>query len=411
LSKNRTVAERLLRQRMAETDLAGTALADPFAEHTRTPIAAHIAAWAADLLATGRTARHVGHRRRMVTAVVKEMEAEVLADVKADAVRLAIDALRIRGDAKPELPPPTDPTQGYTPRELCGILNLHLKSLSRTARRAGVPPGSPGRPRRYSIDHAEAIRNSLPGFGLATANHYLSACKAFTRWCAGRTGRRLAVDPLSHLERWNARTDVRRRRRALTPEQFERFVSAAANGRILRGLTGPDRLVLYTLAANTGLRAAELASLTPESFSWGHEKTSATVTVAAAYSKHRREDVQPLRADVADLMRQYLAGRPPGQPVWPGLWYVDAAEIVRVDLEVAGIPFKDARGGNFDFHAIRKCFGSALGAAGVPPEVARQLMRLSSINLLTNHYSDPDLFDKAGALDKLPRLPERKPIQ
>jgi hypothetical protein len=48
--------------------------------------------------------------------------------------------------------------------------------------------------------------------------------------------------------------------------------------------------------------------------------------------------VPPLPPDVAGALRRYLPGRPEGQPVWPGTWHKDAAEMLRVDLEAAGIP-------------------------------------------------------------------------
>src|SRR5262249_55902504 len=86
----------------------------------------------------------------------------------------------------------------------------------------------------------------------------------------------------------------RRRRRALREDLFGNLLEAAAAGPSFRGVGGPDRVLLYTLAANTGFRASELASLTPRSFDLAADPP--TVTVEASYSKHRRQDVQPLRA-------------------------------------------------------------------------------------------------------------------
>ena len=54
--------------------------------------------------------------------------------------------------------------------------------------------------------------------------------------------------------------------------------------------------MLYLLAAETGLRSGELRSLTRASFSL--DSKPATVTVAAAYSKHRRDDTLPLRPEL-----------------------------------------------------------------------------------------------------------------
>jgi integrase len=91
----------------------------------------------------------------------------------------------------------------------------------------------------------------------------------------------------------NADVDVRHARRALSTDDFGRFLDATADGRPFRGLTGADRIIRSCVAARTGLRASELGSLVPDSFDL--TAATATVTVQATYSKHRREDVLPLK--------------------------------------------------------------------------------------------------------------------
>jgi integrase len=208
---------------------------------------------------------------------------------------------------------------------------------------------------------------------------------------------------LGHLARQNADVDLRHERRALRSETFERFIEATATGKAFRSLTGADRLVLYTLAANTGFRAKELGSLEPASFDL--QSDPATVTVEAGYSKRRRKDVQPLRPDVAEMMRQYIAGKPPRAKLWPGTWKSVAAEMLRVDLAAAGIPYQDDSGRYFDFHAMRGQFISLLAANGVHPKIAQALARHSTITLTMDYYTHLDVLDVAGALDKLPDLP------
>jgi hypothetical protein len=78
-----------------------------------------------------------------------------------------------------------------------------------------------------------------------------------------------------------------------------------------------------------------------------------TVTAEAAYSKRRRRDVQPLRPDVAQMLRRYIAGQPEDRPLWPGSWTNKGAKMVRMDLTAAGLPYEDGAGRVFDFHAIR----------------------------------------------------------
>jgi integrase len=170
-------------------------------------------------------------------------------------------------------------------------------------------------------------------------------------------------------------------------------------------LTGEDRAILYLVALNTGLRANELASLTAGSFKLDGE--SPTVTVEAAYSKHRRRDVLPLRGDVVAALQEYLAagGRASGPGrLWPRSWYRASAKMLRFDLKTAGIPYQTEDGQVFDFHALRHQFISNLARAGVHPKAAQALDRHSTITLTLDRYTHVDLPDLSSALDRLPLL-------
>jgi integrase len=83
--------------------------------------------------------------------------------------------------------------------------------------------------------------------------------------------------------------------------------------------------------------------------------------------------------------------------------------MVRLDLAAADIPYQDDDGRFFDFHALRGQFISLLAASGVHPKVAQVLARHSTINLTMEYYTHLDVFDVAGALDKLPRIAGQKP--
>ena len=130
---------------------------------------------------------------------------------------------------------------------------------------------------------------------LQTCNHYLRAIKQFSRWL--RRDGRIREDTLAHLSGYNVKLDRRHDRRALTEDELVRLIQAAERGPEIRGVTGPHRAMLYRLATGTGFRVSELASLTPESFDLSADPP--TVTIEAAYSKHRRQDVQPIRYDLA----------------------------------------------------------------------------------------------------------------
>ena len=92
-------------------------------------------------------------------------------------------------------------------------------------------------------------------------------------------------------------------------------------------MTGPDRAVLYLVAAASGFRAGELQVLTPECFDLDGDPP--TVTVKAAYSKRRRDDAQPIPTSVAEQLRPWLAAKPSGKPIFPG-WTRRTAEMLRV---------------------------------------------------------------------------------
>src|SRR5204862_2115495 len=127
--------------------------------------------------------------------------------------------------------------------------------------------------------------------------------------------RRMPDNPLAHLEGGNVQTDRRHDRRELTAEELRRLLGMTrASLRAYRGLTGPDRFVLYATACGTGFRATALASLTPESFDLDAETPA--VTLAARHNKSRKPKVQPIPPDLVELLRDYLAGKPAARPVW-----------------------------------------------------------------------------------------------
>ncbi len=152
--------------------------------------------------------------------------------------------------------------------------------------------------------------------GLQTRNYYLAAAKQFCRW-AQRDGR-MPNNPLGHLTGWNAAVDVRRQRRALTDAEARRLLDATRTQPERLGLSGEARAMLYAAALGTGLRASELASLTPRSFAL--DANPPTVAIAAKDEKARRGDVLPIHPGLAAMLAAWIAGRPLDAPLWPGNW-------------------------------------------------------------------------------------------
>ncbi len=281
------------------------------------------------------------------------------------------------------------------------------------------------------------------GISNRTATHYLRAVKSFSRWLV--RDRRTASDALAHLAGYNDATDRRRVRRDLEADELHRIADAASrspavtvarrrrdpeSGEVVVSryrLTCPERVWAYRIAAGTGLRAGEVSSLTPESFDL--EADPPTVTVEAAYSKRRRRDTQPMRHDLADALRPWLAGKPPRVPVCPvpkgrgGLLLRSDMETARASwLAESRSPAErerressdflrhiDSAGRVADFHGLRHTFISRVVASGASVKVAQELARHSTPNLTIGRYSHVRLHDLSAALEAVPGpTPERK---
>jgi integrase len=397
LAESKDVARRMLNKLRADEQLERVGIKDAYAGQRRVPVPEHLEDFRRFLAIKGNSPGHINKTVSSCRKIIEACKFDTLDDIKPSPVVDFLANLAERAPARVELT-----KDWYTKTEAVALLDIHPDSLGRLLRLAGLHGKGAGKARRYPREALAALQDRLcRGPGISARNHYLTAIKSFTRWL--RRDQRMPNNLLEHLQKQNADVDIRHPRRALPKDAFVRFVQATAAGKTFRGLTGRDRLLLYTLAAHTGFRVEELASLCRASFDL--DRTPATVTVEAAYSKHRRRDVQPLRSDVAKLVRPFLAGKPRRQRLWPGSWFWSGAEMVRSDLAAAGLPYEDEDGRCFDFHALRGQFISALAASGVHPKVAQVLARHSTITLTMDYYTHLDVFNVAGALDKLPDLP------
>ncbi len=257
------------------------------------------------------------------------------------------------------------------------------------------------------------------GVGARTANAYLQAVKSFTRWLWRE--RRTADDALAALSKYNEETDRRHIRRELTPEEMA-YLLAFVQGYTHRNhaMPGPERAMLYRVALGTGFRRRELRSLTPASFDLDADPP--TVTAAAGYSKRRRRDVQPIRRDLAELLRPWLADRPRDAQLFAKMPQ-HTAQMMQSDLTHARrqwiseattdadrearersdfLQWQDADGRVVDFHAQRHTYISGIVAGGASVKTAQTLARHSDPRLTIGRYSHARLHDLQGALDALP---------
>jgi integrase len=246
------------------------------------------------------------------------------------------------------------------------------------------------------------------GLAACTLNRHLVAIKGLTRWLL-REGA-IASDPLVGLSKFNQEADRRRVRRALSREEVSALIAAAERGERVLQLSGRDRAMLYRVALGSGFRVSEIASLTPESFDLAGDPP--TITVKAGYSKNRSEAVQPIRRDLAELLRAWLEEKPAGLPVFPvknlhwRTW-----QMMRTDLAAAGIPSVDEDGRFADFHALRHTFISEVVRAGASVKEAQTLARHKTPELTFRVYAHARLHDLTRTLDAMPGVAGNEPVR
>ncbi len=370
LATDKTASKQILAKlvvdaKLAEHDLDG----GRFAEHARRPLTEHLADYRACLTDKGNTAKYIATTKARIQATLDAGELVLIADVQPAAVIGAIGELR-RPAAK----------------------------------------GDGGRRKRKRLS-------------IATANHYLGAIGSFTKWLC--ENRRIPSDPLAGLDNLeNAATDIRRERREFTLDELRALIDCTLRSpRTFRGQTGPARAAIYACAVGTGLRAAELHSLTPEAFRLNADPPE--VIVSASNAKNRKQAAQPITPDLADMLRGFIAGKPAGRPVWAGGWSTRSARMIRADMSKAREAWLSAapnpqererregtdfliyrnRGGLYaDFHALRHTYISQIVRSGASPKAMQTLARHSTSRLTLDRYAHVGLFDLTAAVNTLPNL-------
>ncbi|QDV19486.1 Tyrosine recombinase XerC [Gimesia panareensis] len=346
LSEDRETSQTLLRSLQTDEDrkrALGITEAD---ENRERPIKELLKEYEKELKSRGNTAFHVSRTMDCINAILKATKANTLSDLTASSV---------------------------------------TNTLSRWRKK--------GRPQKRN-------RTSQP-LSIERSNVYARAIKGFTRWLWVQ--RKSEHDILQSVQLMNANVDRRRKRRALTEDEIRLLLEKTGKSKkTYRGNTWTfppaDRTMLYALAIGTGLRAAELASLTVSSIDL---KTN-TITLNAAYSKHRREDVLPLHPSLVERLTVWIKGR--RGKLFPGTWAAERrqAKILRRDLKEAGIEYEDEQGRYADFHALRHTFVSSLARSGVHPSKAKELARHSTITLTMDVYSHVETEELRSALDSVP---------
>jgi integrase len=269
---------------------------------------------------------------------------------------------------------------------------------------------------------ADAVRKAVAGIrdeGLAlrTCNAILRSVKTFAGWL--EADGRIRHNDLRAVGGYKADTDRRRIRRDVSDDELGRIIAAAQSGPASFGMSGADRAMAYRLAAGTGFRRNELASMTRASFAL--EGDAPTVRVAAGYSKRRRADEQPIDRVLAAALAGWLAGKAEGLRVLPlprktaemlrgdmrrarGRWIMEATdrEERRKRWESDYLAAADGEGRQFDFHALRHAFISRVVQSGASVKVCQELARHSTPVLTLGRYAHVRLADLRKAVPTIP---------
>ena len=233
---------------------------------------------------------------------------------------------------------------------------------------------------------------------------HLTAIKGFTRWLT--ENHKLRRDPLASVRKPNPKADRRYERRMLLPEEWRWLEATTASGPARYDMSSNDRLLLYGTAIQTGLRSAELRSLTRGRLYL--DANPPFITCKTGPTKNRKGARQYIHAELADDLMEHLATKAPRAKVFAMPDNSDVAVMFRADLAEARREWmKAARhdpeefsrrdqsdfltsvnhdGEIVDFHSLRHTTGAWLAMAGVHPKAVQTIMRHSTITLTMDAY-------------------------
>ncbi len=390
-----------------------TAGEDRIADHAATPLVDHFAAYLTSLRAGGKSPRHITDTERLATRVFDECEFKSLRDFDTSRLESWLATCLAEGMAARTRNSYLQAVNGFcgwcirskrlASNPLKGIAKADITSDRRLTRRAMTEV------ELHKLLHVARWR-PLAEFGRESV-------------------RKDSEDVHSKRGTWNAApltfdgidaaVDLARERLANNPDFATKLE-----------LRGRERQLVYKTLVTTGLRKGELASVKLRHLDLDAER--AFLTLDAASEKNRQGNSIPLRVDLADDLRSWLADRltlrrqstqhaptikfnrkagreaEKALPLSPDEPLFDVPDkLVKIldrDLEAAGIPKRDDRGRTLDVHALRHTFGTHLSMAGVSLRTAQAAMRHSTPTLTANIYTDPRLLDVHGAVEALPML-------
>jgi len=266
------------------------------------------------------------------------------------------------------------------------------------------------------------------GLSARTIAAYLTAVKGFTKWLSAH--HKLPRDPLVSVTKPNPKADRRRERRMLLPEEWQWLLATSVDWVERWAMAAKERLLLYAVAIQTGLRSSELRSLSRGGMFLDGDQPF--VTCKAGSTKNRKDARQYVQPALARELLAHIATKAPQAPVFSMPEETEVAAMLRADLAdtrrawikaARGDPKEHTRrhqsdflanvsheGEVFDFHSLRHTCGAWLAMNGAHPKAVQSVMRHSTITLTMDTYGHLFPGQDAATVARLPNMLASEPI-
>jgi integrase len=253
------------------------------------------------------------------------------------------------------------------------------------------------------------------GRAVRTVNVRIACLRAMMRWCvqAGFLGQ----DPIARLKQLPERESTqRRRRRAMSEEEIDRFLAAVRADDRACAAHSPrvPQEPLFAAFLLTGARYGELTSTTWTDVDFERRM----LRLRAETTKARKERSIPLRDEMLSALRSLRGAHvtvlrrplnprdrvflsPEGQP-----WSWASTNLMRIfvrTLEAAGIERVDDAGRQLDIHGLRHTAATRLARAGVGLVQAQRILGHADPKLTARVYSHLEPEDLRDAIEQMGR--------
>lgn len=247
---------------------------------------------------------------------------------------------------------------------------------------------------------------------LATRRHYIVAMKDFAKWMS--RVKRANENPLANMRAPGQYENPEIERQPLNVQQFQKLMKYLDTFERYphqkTRWTAADRKLVYWTAVKTGFRRGEMMSMRKAHLLL--DQSPALVCIKAADAKNKTRGMVPIPADLAAMLRPYVADLDAADLVFPfPTSDRGVIDMFRRDLKGAGIPWQLETGEIVDFHTLRStAITWWLDVDGLSAKRVQVLARLKTLALVAN-YSRNYRMEDFGWLNKGPKLvskPRRK---